>query len=100
MHLLDEINSDFLKEAIVQNRKIKGLKKAVKARKQQAAYSFSRVRGFKSVLAKVWYHEPQGLSEQCDKSLEELLDGYKRKIENLKATGKMDLQGGIKKVAF
>ena len=90
MDLLDEINSNFLKEAIAQNRNNKGLKKAVKACKQKAAYLFSQVQGFKSVLA--WYHGTQGLSEECDKSLEELLDGYKRKIENLKATGKMDLQ--------
>jgi len=87
--LLDEINSDFLKEAIAQNRKIKGLKKAVKTRKQKAAYSFSQVRGFESALA--WYHRMQGLSEKCDKTFAELLDGYKWKIANLKATGKMDL---------
>ena len=56
------------------------------------------MRGFKSALA--WYHGTQGLSEECDKSLEELLDGYKRKIANLKATGKMDLREGKNRLLF
>ena len=32
--------------------------------------------------------------QECDKSVEELLDGNKRKIENLKVNGKMDLREG------
>ena len=42
----------------------------------------------------VWYHGTDGLSDDCDKALEELLDGYKRKIASLKASGKMEIQEG------
>ena len=87
--LIEEITEDYLEEAALHNIKVKGLKKSVKSRRKKVAYSFSQVRGFKSAL--VWYHGTDGLSEDCDKALEELLDGYKRKIESLKASGKMEI---------
>ena len=96
--LIEEITEDYLEEAALHNIKVKGLKKSVKSRRKKVAYSFSQVRGFKSAL--VWYHGTDGLSDDCDKALEELLDGYKRKIASLKASGKMEIQEGKNRLLF
>ena len=49
------------------------------------------MRGVKSAL--VWYHTEMDttIEPECDKALEKILQGYKRKVAELKAAGKMKI---------
>ena len=51
---IEEVNADFLCEAVLQRKTTKKLRKQLKPKKKKVAYSYSLVRGFKSAL--VWYH--------------------------------------------
>jgi hypothetical protein len=96
--LIEEVNADFLTEAALQGKKTKKLRKQLKPKKQKVAYSFSLVCGFKSAL--VWYHGSGGLTKECNDALEELLDGYKRRIAKLKESGKMEIRERKSRLLF
>ena len=96
---IEEVNTDFLAEATLQGKKVKKLRKQLKIpKKKRVAYSYSLVRGFKSAL--VWYTGSGGLPKECDTALEELLDGYKRRIARLKESGQMEIREGKSRLLF
>ena len=94
--VIEQLNDNFVEEGHSGRGKVKKIRKMKSANK--VAYSFSQVRSFKSAI--VWYHGRLGLSDECDSELEKLLEGYKRKIAQLKAAGKMGLREGKNRLLF
>ena len=56
--------------------------------------AFSTIRGYKSALVHMYKEQGMSLPPDMDLQLESLLDGYKRRVANLKLSGKMAIFEG------